>query len=88
MFKRIVVTVAFVSLAACMSQAPQPVMGTSVAQMVESQIHNHDAVNNPPKGVVGGLDGGAGEKIISAYRQGGKKSAPVNEQIEFGGRDK
>jgi len=84
MFKLIALSVALLSLTACLNQAPKSDMGRSVAQMVESQIHNHDAVNNPAKGVVGGLDGGIGEKIINGYRQSGEKTSAVNENIEFG----
>jgi len=84
MFKIIAFTTTILALTACLNQTPQPDMGRSVAQMVESQIHNHDAANNPPKGVVGGLDGGRSEKIISGYRQSSEKATAVNENIEFG----
>jgi len=84
MYKLIALSPALLVLTACLNQTPKPDMGHSVGQMVESQIHNHDAVNNPPKGIVGGLDGGMGEKIINGYRQSGEKTNAVNENIEFG----
>ena len=80
---RIAMGIAVVSLVACVSHELEYDMGSSVAQMVDSQVYNRDAVNNPPKGVVGGMDGGAGENVINSYRQTDTKKTSVSEEVEF-----
>ncbi len=78
----VVTLVSLLALGGCESQ-PQHEFGSSVDEMIVSQTYNPEAVNNPAKGVVGGMDGTAAEQIITTYRGSGAKETPVDRNIGF-----
>jgi len=71
-----------VALSGCSSQ-PNYVMGSSKADMENLQTYNLNAVNNPPEGIVAGLDGSVGENIINRHRNTEAAPIAVEQDVEF-----
>lgn len=82
MFYQLVIVTCFVTLSACASQHTSYEMGSATRQIVQSQTFDKEAANNPPKGVVAGMDGGAAEQVIRSYRKAGKQQGSA-EQATF-----
>ncbi|MBN4055681.1 hypothetical protein JYU12_02945, partial [bacterium AH-315-K03] len=70
-------------VSACASRHLDYEMGSSVKQMIDKQVYNPEAVNNPPKGIVAGMDGGAAENVINSYRKVGSQKQESAGDAEF-----
>jgi len=57
--------------------------GNSVRNMVDAQIYNHAAAQNPPVDPPLALDGQKGQNALEAYRKDVAKPKKVEEQIQI-----
>ncbi|MEA3411731.1 MAG: hypothetical protein U9R74_09350 [Pseudomonadota bacterium] len=57
--------------------------GNSVRNMIDAQIYNHAAAQNPPVDPPLALDGQKGENVLEAYRKDVAKPKKIEERIQI-----
>lgn len=57
--------------------------GNSVRNMIEAQIYDPEAANNPPSEPPTSLDGGYAEEVLEAYRDNVSKPEDVKRSISI-----
>ncbi len=57
-------------------------LGSALEQMRANQTYNQSAASKPPEGILAGMDGELGEKVLNAYRGAGE-TTDVKSNIEL-----
>ncbi|MEQ1438728.1 hypothetical protein AAG565_05135 [Fontimonas sp. SYSU GA230001] len=60
-----------------------PAFGSSVRQMIQAQIYNPAAAENPPAQAPDGIDGPRAENVLQTYRADVDKPARAHEAIQM-----